>query len=69
MEQHGGVAILNDLSVFLERVDAKVNERPIIVEEDGCRGFLIIAAIARVEDLDANLAVLVGVAWGNSVSR
>lgn len=68
MEQHGGVAILNDLSVLLERVDAEVNERPIIVEEDGCGGFLIIAAIARVEDLDANLAVLVGVAWGNGVS-
>jgi hypothetical protein len=67
LEQHGSVAVLNDLSVLLECVDSKLQELSVIIEKYGCWGFLIITAIAGVEHLYSYLSVLIEMFGGNRV--
>ena len=69
MKKHCSISIFNDLSVFLQCIDAKINEFALIIEEYGCRGFLVIASVAGIKNLDADFSILVWMSWSDSVSE
>lgn len=65
LKEKGRATIIYDLCVFLDGVDAKVNELLGVREEDGSGSLLVVTAITRIEDFDADLALLVWLAGGD----
>jgi hypothetical protein len=68
LEEEGCVAVLNDFSIFLQRIVPKINKVAVVIEEDGGGRFLVIAAIAGIEHFDSNFAILIGMPWRDRVS-
>lgn len=46
----------------------KVHKVVIVIEQDSSGSLLVVAAVARVEHLDSDLAVLVGVPGGDGIA-
>jgi hypothetical protein len=65
LEEVGRSAVIHDLRVFLDGVDAEFNELLAIREEDGSGCLLVVTAITGIEDFDADLALLVRLAGGD----
>ena len=65
LEQHGSSTILHNFSVFLYGIHSKLQELPLVREKNSSGSLLIITAITWIEDLDAKLALLVGLFGSN----
>jgi hypothetical protein len=65
LEEVGSPAVLHDLGVLLDGIDAELDEFLGVRKEDGGGSLLVVAAVAGVEDLDAQLTFLVGLAGGD----
>jgi predicted ATP-binding protein involved in virulence len=63
LEEEGCMTILNDFSIFLQRIVTKINKISIVIEEDGSGRFLVIAAIAGIEHFNSNFAILIRMPW------
>lgn len=59
MEEIRRAAVVYNLRIFLNGIDAKIDELMSIREKDGSGGLLIITAITRIEDFNPDLALLV----------
>ena len=60
MEEHGSRSVFHQFGVPLNGVDPELQELPLVTEEDGSWGLLVVAAVTGVEHLDADLTLLVG---------
>jgi hypothetical protein len=60
LKQIGRSPILHYFGVLLHCIHSEVQKLLLVVEENCSGGFLVVAPVAGVEDLDAEFALLVG---------
>jgi hypothetical protein len=68
LEKQGSAFLLENFGVADQSVGAELQELSGVAEEDGSGGLLVVAAVAGVEHLDAQLSVLVWLLRRNRVT-